>query len=285
MNHHLEPEEESARSGVSKVDFHGWRISDKKGEFAYVSKYLLNVDTSHYQRTAAVGRILTLAQHWSWIACGVLIVVRRRDGTLWVVDGQHRKLAADKRADIKDLPCLIFTGVALDKEAEGFLKVNTVRGPMQSHDAFRAMLVAKRPVAVAVNEIIEESGYTVSGNGTGRNVGCASVLMYEYERDRETFRSIWLLCVELSDGQPIRREPLEGLCYIENALKRSGTDHSLLHAHNIVSLRRAGMDGIKEAIAKARAFYAKGGAKVYAEGIVQLMNHKRTSRRIPSMFG
>jgi len=36
-------------------------------------------------------------------------VVALRDDNKWfVVDGQHRKLAADQRSDIRELPCLVF---------------------------------------------------------------------------------------------------------------------------------------------------------------------------------
>ena len=100
--------QEITHVGLDKVQRYGWVTAHAQGRFEMINKRLLNVNTEIYQREASKTKVLELASNWSWIACGALIVADR-DGVYWVADGQHRKLAADKRSDIKELPCMVFT--------------------------------------------------------------------------------------------------------------------------------------------------------------------------------
>lgn len=91
--------------GLDKVQRYGWTMQDKQGEQRQINKNLLLVNDD-YQRTASASKILEIASEWSWIGCGVIIVAKR-DGSYWVIDGQHRVLAAKRRSDIKEMPCLV----------------------------------------------------------------------------------------------------------------------------------------------------------------------------------
>src|SRR5689334_6103185 len=77
---------------------------DRPGEFAMIDKTKLNVDLS-YQRKTTKSRVDKIREEWSWIAFGAVSVALRGDGEWFVMDGQHRVLAAMMRDDIKEVPC------------------------------------------------------------------------------------------------------------------------------------------------------------------------------------
>jgi hypothetical protein len=64
--------------------------------------YQRSLETDPSQRL-----IRRIAQFWDWGLCQPLAVARRQDGSLMVVDGQHRLAAATLRGDIAHLPCVI----------------------------------------------------------------------------------------------------------------------------------------------------------------------------------
>jgi hypothetical protein len=52
---------------------------------------------------ASQALIRQIARHWDWDLCLPLVVSRRADGSLYVIDGQHRLAAARIRGDIDHL--------------------------------------------------------------------------------------------------------------------------------------------------------------------------------------
>ena len=70
----------------------------------------LQIDES-YQRSIDTGPsqslVKRIARDWDWGLCQPLNVAKREDGSLWVIDGQHRLAAARDRGDIYDLPCVV----------------------------------------------------------------------------------------------------------------------------------------------------------------------------------
>lgn len=118
-----------------------------------------------YQRSIENGEsqalIADIALNWHWGRAQVL-TVSRRDGKLYVVDGQHRLAAAKLRGDIQQLPCLIedFTDVA--EEAALFNDLNDKRRPVSAIDKFRAALVAGDAECIAIGAALERAGLTLA---------------------------------------------------------------------------------------------------------------------------
>ncbi len=269
--------------GKSKVEVYNWTMKDEPGTQHYIHKNLLNVDKEYQRTSVSWTRVNEIASSWSWKACGVLSVAKRPDSSLWVFDGQHRKLGADKRADITTLPCIVFDSEVVAEEAQAFYDVNTNRGNMPWTDKFRALIAANDPTAMQVKEMVESEGYTINCSGVPFTVRCAGALMTQFQKDKEIAQRIWRLCAALHAGEVIRDRIYSGLCHLETALSARG-DETLLAKHNVQTLQNAGVDAIWESIASAVGFYKSGGAKVWAEGIVKLLNHKRKTRRIESLF-
>lgn len=120
----------------------------------------LEIDPS-YQRSIENGEsqalIADIALNWHWGRAQVL-TVSRRDGRLFVVDGQHRLAAAKLRGDIQQLPCLIeeFSDVA--EEASLPNDLNDKRRPVSAIDKFRAALVAGDAACMAIGAAIGQAG-------------------------------------------------------------------------------------------------------------------------------
>ena len=125
----------------------------------------LQVDPA-YQR-ATDGRqsrriINGMIRQWDWSLCQPLVVARRGDGGLYVLDGQHRLEGARARGDIYYLPCVINAGLDLAGEARTFVRINTERQKLSDSDVFIGMLAAGDADAVAVQDVMEETGWRLA---------------------------------------------------------------------------------------------------------------------------
>jgi hypothetical protein len=261
-----------------------WKdLVDEPGEFRWIDKSKLGVDP-RYQRLDIKQRTLRCMKHkWSWIACGCLIVALRPDGTLWVIDGQHRLLGARQRDDIQEMPCLVFNSTHVRQEAEGFYNTQTNRGAMSSIDSFRAEITAEHAVAQQVKAMVEASGYTVL-KGQGRyTVACAKSLLAAMLLDPALCRFAWEISVKIADGEVIAEHIYRGLFYLEGSL-RAKHDRTLLEHNYIENLVKAGKKAIQAKILVSVA-YNGGGEKSFAEGIRNLINIRRPkSRQLPSVI-
>lgn len=121
-----------------------------------------------YQRSTdndASRRLITsIAAHFDWRLCAPLVVSRRPDGTLSVIDGQHRTLAAKMRGDIPHMPCCVFNYSGPEEEARMFISANRARKPMNRLDDFHAALAAADEDALEINRLVNEAGLTVTRN-------------------------------------------------------------------------------------------------------------------------
>ena len=271
---------------IPKVEKFGWTVIDKRGKFRWVPKGELNVDSDYQRQNVNNGRVLELAQSWSWIACGTLNVARRADGSLWVMDGQHRKLAADKRSDIAELPCLVFDVDARTDEARGFLNLNTHRGPVKSLDRFNAMVMAGDAIAIAAKQMIEASGYKVARNQNRTDdtftVRCIATVMRAIQRNPDAARVVWELCVELYGGEQVPDLVFDALFALESFLARNHAG-TLRDPATRAALLRYTTASIVKSINESRAFLGSG-ARSGAEGIVRLINKGRRTRKLPHPF-
>lgn len=131
----------------------------------YCAPDQLQIDAD-YQRSLETGPSQTLirriAMFWDWGLCQPLIVARRADGGLYVVDGQHRLAAAKLRKDIWQLPCVVASFRNAADEAASFVALNQSRRPLGALDIFRASVLAGDETAVAVVDALAAAGLEVA---------------------------------------------------------------------------------------------------------------------------
>lgn len=259
--------EVNAKTGKAKVEQYKWLITGEPGELLYLAKTVLDIDHS-YQRNAKNARVLKLAKRWNWLACGVLTVAKRA-GRYFVVDGQHRLMAALKRSDIERLPCLVFESAEMRDEAVAFRDANKERRPITTFEQWNADLVAQDEPTLFAHAIITNAGRIPSQTAGPTTVRCLSAVVAAARNTREELGRVWPLAVQVCQGNALHERVLGALMYLEC---------NLIEGQSVADKRwrdkilRLGYKGILDASQRAAAFYAKGGPKVWALGVMQELN-------------
>lgn len=263
---------------IDRVERYGLTIRDEPGTLQMIPKRDLHIDKT-YQRQAHKNKVVAIRADWSWVACGALVVGRRPSGTLVVVDGQHRKLAADGRSDIQALPCIVFDISGIKDEAQGFIAVNTLRKSMSAFDKYRALLVSGDAEALAVESLVSSHGMRVSASSSPGSVKCISALLRAHRVKRAHLVRIWHIIAEMAKADNgLSVVVFQSLLYIEEKAQESGqTISSPAWTDRIVSL---GQDLLARSARSIQAQAGKGGAKVWSMGILREMNKGLRTKKL-----
>lgn len=254
--------------GVEKTKRYGWVTKDAPGELTMLHKDTLQMHPS-YQRDVIAQKVKEITAAWSWLSCGALIV-GRRGGEHWVIDGQHRALAAKRRSDITHLPCVVFETVDVQQEARGFLDANTGRKPVSAISKQKALVAAGNEIADYVQKACAGVGVQIKPYATkARELKCIAWCMRRATEDRDAFSAVLAIGAELSDADNIAipERVLEGL-WIINAKCGDGLADKRLTKR----LREKGARALLEAANRAAAYYASGGGKIWAQGMLAELN-------------
>lgn len=125
----------------------------------------LSVDASYQRSTdndASRRLIRSIAASFDWRLCAPLIVSRRPDGSLVIIDGQHRWAAATMRGDLPHLPCCLYSYDSPEEEARMFIVANRARKAMNRLDDFHAAIAAGDDDALEIRALVKEAGLTVA---------------------------------------------------------------------------------------------------------------------------
>ena len=117
------------------------------------AQYQRSLDSEQSQQL-----VRAIAQHWNWDLCQPLVVARRPDGKLYVIDGQHRLAAARLRGDIPQLPAVVVQYDSVEDEAASFVLLNQQRKPLTKLDLFKAAVASGDTTASAIVEAMDEAG-------------------------------------------------------------------------------------------------------------------------------
>lgn len=253
---------------ISKVDKYKWTTKDKPGVFKSIRKTELKVDAA-YQRDLLISKTLAIASSWSWISLGAIIVANR-NGVYYVIDGQHRLAAAIKRADVNELPCLVFETEDVGQEAKGFLDLNTGRKAVTMFARQKAMVAAGDPIASYVSDICEALGVVIKRSPTGpAEIKAVGWLLRRAEEDKGKFCMVLEIAADLcrKDGIPIGDRLLDGIWYLNDNCGEGLADKRL-----VKRLHDKGAKTLSTAAMKAAAYFAKGGSRTYAIGMLDEIN-------------
>jgi hypothetical protein len=254
---------------TTKVDRYKWIVTDDPGVFTQLDKAVLQIHPD-YQRSANAKKILQIASEWSWVSCGA-IIVGERAGDYWVIDGQHRVLAARKRSDIEKLPCLVFKTSGVVQEARGFLAVNTGRGAVSAFDRFKALVTSGDDSAIAVEALFSQLKVNMTPGGAMKPMDFASIgwALSKAGSNRTAFETVMTLAAEIcKDVAPLHEKLVAGLHYIHFAHKEGGLNGKSLR-NRIIAV---GPGRLLEGASRAAAYYTKGGAKIWAQGMMDEIN-------------
>ena len=254
--------------GKSKVEKFGWTVIDAPGKYLMIRKNKLKVN-KQYQRPVNNRFALQIAAKWSWVSCGTLAVVNS-NGEYFIIDGQHRKIAADKRDDIRDLPCIVYELDGLKEEAEVFLTINKNRKRLSRFDELNPKYIIGDECIVELSELLEESDCRFSTSRGPGTVSFLASLEKSYATNSNLTKSLWPLYLESQKGEILDGNIWTGLFYIYR-------QHPI-EPNDIEKLQKAGKLKILQSINKAKAFYNKGGERTNAMGILQILNHGKAEK-------
>lgn len=188
-----------------------------QGKFRLVKLADLETD-GRFNRPVSQAWVEHLAQSFSADKFTPLILSLRSDGTLVIIDGQHRVAAARMRGvpeDVRCLPAIVFEGLTLDQEAELFVGTNDTRtvGP---YPKYHAKLAAGDPETHAIDAIVKAHDLTVAAASGDGHVSAVTALYALYNlgepegavlgRTLATIRSAWG-----EDAQAYRATVMSGI--------------------------------------------------------------------------
>ena len=272
---------------IDKVQKYGWTMSGSNGSDAEIHKDDLKVDYTYQRDTISSSRIAKITQEWNWTKVGRLVVSKRASGEYFVVDGQHRLLAAKQRSDVRMLPCIVYKFATFEEEALAFRDINCNRGPVSAYHQFRASLAGGDSMSRDIVKVVERNGYTISANRSksdhGRTIRSIAFLRKCMTDDHAAaVASIQAACA-IADGRHIPDTLMRGLYRLQKHLQQlklgSVTDPDI-----IKKLKLAGLDEIARTIASTKALLRATGNNSCAQGLLNIIN-RRKQKRIPDVTG
>lgn len=157
-------------------------LAGSTGKMQWVLASDLQIDQS-YQRVgpqisrAAINRI---ARSFDPDIFHVLKVSLRVDKNLYVIDGQHRLLAIREMGwNDQLLPCMVHQGLTIADEAHIFSESQRTQRRLSPQAILKADVIARKPDAMAIVEIVAESGFLInyeSGERSGRHICSVAAL-------------------------------------------------------------------------------------------------------------
>lgn len=181
------PEE---RKNALKILMGGIPVGNKV--FVIVPVEDLHIDDS-YQRPVH-NHVKTIAQEWDDMKCDPLKINYRKDGRLYVWDGQHR-LVALKMMGVDYVLCVITVGLTQEQEAALFgCQGDGVKKP-DPYDIFKANVCSGEEIDTAIKKMCDKYELIVNRNNKkSGNLSCLTLAREIFKRgnkDRNYFE--WVL--------------------------------------------------------------------------------------------
>lgn len=134
------------------------------------------------QRAVNQARVRKIAKSLNVAAIGVITVSRRDDGSLTVLDGQHRLLALlENGLGATVVTCHVHHGLGVAGEAELFLLLNNTQG-VNPVDSYRIGLTAGDEECVAINKIVEAVDLRVAMQVGPGVISCVATMRTVYRK-------------------------------------------------------------------------------------------------------
>ena len=155
--------------------------ADRAGTIEVVKIADLKRDPA-YQRPISQDLVDDIARNWDIVAADLIVVSRRQNGDLYIVNGQHRSAAAMQAGETEVLAHVI-NGLTAKDEAILRLKGNKRRNDT-AQDRFRAQVSAADPESLDIVRIVESLGGRVNFHPDAKyGINTVSSLETVYRKD------------------------------------------------------------------------------------------------------
>jgi hypothetical protein len=132
---------------------------------------------NRYQRSLDEARAMKIGNNFQPDLFGLPVVSLRKDGRLYLIDGQHRGVGlcragrGDQKVDVQ-----VLEDLTVPEEAMLFHELNHERHKVQPIDDYRARLVAKVPEIVEIDRIARSVGLKVTTGNCKHSVSAVCAL-------------------------------------------------------------------------------------------------------------
>ena len=274
--------QEKTHNGTDKVSRYKWSVRNVPGEFHMIPKSELEVDHSYQRNKINLARVEDMARAWDWIACGALVVSLRDDNHWFVIDGQHRKMAADKRSDIKELPCLVFETDGKKGEALGFLSINCGKVGVGGMDKYRARIAAGDKVAVELDKLLRSTGHKAGATGSAKTVACIGCLYKRMEEDPTRLGFIWPLLSDMHPDSQVIDCVVRAVWQVDKWLQKQGLRACETPFRE--KLMAIGGTAIAAEIRREITICGKGGYRIEGIALAKTLNKSRMPNGVKVKF-
>lgn len=121
-----------------------------------------------YQRPIKLALVKKIMSSFDPLGFGVAPLSRRHDGQLYGMDAQQRCTAVWRKfGEEAIVPALVMTGLSVSQEADLWMKLNT-KTNVTTLEKFRARVIAGDPIAVDIQQIIQNRGLAIGFSGPGK---------------------------------------------------------------------------------------------------------------------
>lgn len=220
-------------------------------------------------------------------AVGVPVVSLRADGTMHMIDGQHRRaLALEAGRGMDEVECQVHEGLSTEMEAAMFRRLNHRRA-VGILDKFMIRIVEGDPAAVAINEVVTARGWVfATGKADGR-IAAVSALEKIYNGakirepgQREVIDLVLAMITQAwgYNATGVRAEIVSGLGMV---LLRYEAEIDVPKIVEQMAQHEGGALGV---VSRARMFQKMRGGRLAdsaAEIIIQMHNKSKRTKRLP----
>lgn len=261
---------------ISKRDKYDWSTGGSRGEFQWIAKNDLNIDSRYQRDQVSEAKVREIARGWDWLMLGCLSVIEREDGSFWVFDGGHRARASFYRDDVKELPCIVHKVATVSEEAKAFVARNTMVSNVAAYDRHKASVCAAEPVSLAVQSLLDEFGLIAIKGGTNGAgyISCIGTLQSCVEEDTEDTRKVLRFLLSIAGDRQVVGKVLASMFTLYRHFKPR---FDILEKYG-EKIGRHSQREIEVKIGQFATECGKGGNVIGAKAILDLINHRNRTR-------
>ena len=245
--------------------------SSKNVEFAFVDKSMLHIDSTYQRDLVRADKRNRMARDWSWALCGTLLVARRQNGQLFVVDGQQRLSVAIGLEYIHTLPCMIFSSAGVEEESRMFKDRGSLLTRLDPHVIFKARLGANEPEALQLNDLVTRMGYHISKSNGVDSIDCIGTIYDRFTRSKQreyVLRGLEYAMRMANHQYHIKSDLVLGcLCLTLNGVVLSEKD--------IARVQMFGMFDVYKKMREMKSVLGNQGGIACAKGLLKAINYNR----------
>jgi hypothetical protein len=246
----------------------------------------LKFDTKNYQRDTSELKIKKIVRNFNWNAFGVIFVNKRSNGDYFVVDGQHRIVSA-VRKKYKEVPCMVYEGLALEQEAELFIYYQINRNPIKTYEKYKALLISgdkatnEIQLALEKHKLIPSNG---RADSSSRKKGYVNSLgsLYKIHNAKgykwlDTVINIIVSIWRFNDGTH-DPDSLTSNMFLGMHMFLTKSYNKINERRFIDKFKKISANKILNMADKNQAVYGKGKASNTARAILEVYNNRNSNK-------